>query len=70
METEFLTGEIKGYSQVEIALLSDDEVKGEWEAICQAYRLRLQQYLNQHNGLMLFANFVNFASEMDKRKLK
>lgn len=70
MEIEIISGGVKGYSQAEIALMSDEKVKSEWEAICEGYRLGVQQHLSEHGGLMMFANFCNFSSEMDKRRLK
>lgn len=57
-------------SKAEVENLSDEDLKKEWEQIKLAYQNNLQKHLSYHQGNILFANFVNVSSEMDKRKFK
>lgn len=56
-------------NQAEVIALSDKDLKKSWEAIKTAYRVGLPQILDNLQGLILFADFVNVSSEMDKRNL-
>lgn len=56
-------------SKAEIEALSDDDLIKEWEQIKIAYQNKLPLHLSYHQNNILFANFVNVSTEMDKRKL-
>lgn len=57
-------------SRAEVEALSDDDLKKQWEQIKVAYRSSLPQHLSDHQSLVLFADFINVSSEMDKRGIK
>lgn len=57
-------------SKSEVEALSDEDLKKEWEQIKVAYQHGLQKHLSYHQGNILFANFVNVSSEMNKRNFK
>jgi hypothetical protein len=56
-------------SQAEVQSLSDEDLKKEWEQIKIAYQMGLQKHLSYQQGNILFANFVNVSTELDKRKI-
>ena len=56
-------------SQAEVIALSDSDLKSQWKEIKTALRMGLGQYLDYHQGNILFADFINVSNEMDKRNL-
>ena len=47
--------------------LTNEDLQSQWVQIVQAFRLRMQLNLSHEQFNILFADFVNVGTEMDKR---
>lgn len=54
-------------SKDEVQNLSDEDLLKEWEKMKQTYKLRLPQNLSYQESNILFTDFVNVSSEINRR---